>query len=191
MSIGMRRFLVATEKAHRDLHPGDISPLVNEEEVEELASMGLTKTEIASVLKVDPSTLKRYTKAIEKGHERRNASLRRKQYEVAMSGNTPMLIWLGRQYLNQMERQEITRPDDPLLELLSAMKTRYNEIEKEQADLSEPELSPELPSESYPESLPEDTVEQPEEGHIIEASLPEDDDEDGEYNSNGIRLLKR
>ncbi len=36
-------------------------------------------------------------------------SLRRKQYEVAMRGNTTMLIWLGKQYLSQTDKQEITQ----------------------------------------------------------------------------------
>jgi hypothetical protein len=33
-------------------------------------------------------------------------SLRRKQYETAMSGNPTMLIWLGKQYLGQVDKQE-------------------------------------------------------------------------------------
>ena len=33
--------------------------------------------------------------------------LSRKQVEVAMSGNVTMLIWLGKQWLDQKDRQEI------------------------------------------------------------------------------------
>lgn len=33
-------------------------------------------------------------------------ALRRKQYEVAMTGNVPLLIWLGKQYLDQSEKVE-------------------------------------------------------------------------------------
>ena len=33
-------------------------------------------------------------------------SLRRKQFEIALSGNPGMLIWLGKQYLNQKDRSE-------------------------------------------------------------------------------------
>jgi hypothetical protein len=33
-------------------------------------------------------------------------SLRRKQYETAMAGNVSMLIWLGKQYLGQVDKQE-------------------------------------------------------------------------------------
>ena len=43
-------------------------------------------------------------------------SLRRKQYEAAMSGNTALLIWLGKQYLNQSDKvhqttEEVTKQD--------------------------------------------------------------------------------
>lgn len=34
-------------------------------------------------------------------------SLRRKQYEVALSGNVSMLIWLGKQYLGQSDKQDV------------------------------------------------------------------------------------
>lgn len=33
-------------------------------------------------------------------------SLRRKQYETAMSGNPTMLIWLGKQYLAQSDKMD-------------------------------------------------------------------------------------
>jgi hypothetical protein len=33
-------------------------------------------------------------------------SLRRKQYEVAMTGNVGMLIWLGKQHLDQSDKRE-------------------------------------------------------------------------------------
>ncbi|MHB8276373.1 MAG: hypothetical protein ACYDIA_01800 [Candidatus Humimicrobiaceae bacterium] len=35
-------------------------------------------------------------------------SLRRKQWEIAMTGNVVMLIWLGKQYLDQIDKQEIS-----------------------------------------------------------------------------------
>ena len=38
-----------------------------------------------------------------RGLERGKATLRRKQFELAMKGNCTMLIWLGRNYLNQSE----------------------------------------------------------------------------------------
>lgn len=34
-------------------------------------------------------------------------ALRRKQYQVALSGNTTLLIWLGKQYLGQTEKTSL------------------------------------------------------------------------------------
>jgi len=38
--------------------------------------------------------------------------LRAKQYQVAMSGDRTMLVWLGKQYLNQTDRRNIAITDD-------------------------------------------------------------------------------
>jgi hypothetical protein len=35
-------------------------------------------------------------------------SLRRKQWQLAMNGDKTMLIWLGKQYLNQAEKHEVS-----------------------------------------------------------------------------------
>lgn len=48
-------------------------------------------------------------------------SLRRKQFQEAMKGNTKLLIWLGKQYLEQRDKREDTvnitnYSDDELLE---------------------------------------------------------------------------
>lgn len=42
--------------------------------------------------------------AIKRSHGK--ISLRRKQYETALSGNPTMLIWLGKQYLGQVDKIE-------------------------------------------------------------------------------------
>ena len=36
------------------------------------------------------------------------ASLRRRQFKAAQDGNATMLIWLGKQYLGQTDKQDIT-----------------------------------------------------------------------------------
>ncbi|HUX65577.1 MAG TPA: hypothetical protein VMV42_00385 [archaeon] len=103
---------------------------ISEGRVFKLASIGLTYGEIAVVEECDPSTLtKRLSHVIKKGHERRNASLRRKQFEVAMSGNVGMLVWLGKQYLDQRDKQEVTNGPDPLAELLKEFSTRNAQIQ--------------------------------------------------------------
>lgn len=73
-----------------------------------------TLEEIASVLKVSADTVERrvfeefgksFAEVFDQKRKAGFASLRSRQFEVAMSGNVPMLIWLGKQYLGQSDRQ--------------------------------------------------------------------------------------
>lgn len=76
-----------------------------EKQVEKLASYGLTNKEIAEALGYDDSTLKRkFEKFLIKGKAGLKEKLKRKQIAVAMQGNVSMLIWLGKQYLDQSEK---------------------------------------------------------------------------------------
>ncbi len=76
-----------------------------EKQVEQLASYGLTNKEIAEALGYDDSTLKRkFEKNLTKGKAGLKEKLKRKQIAVAMQGNVSMLIWLGKQYLDQSEK---------------------------------------------------------------------------------------
>ena len=76
-----------------------------DKQVEKLASYGLTNKEIAEALGYDDSTLKRkFEKNITKGKADLKQKLKRKQIAVAMQGNVSMLIWLGKQYLDQSEK---------------------------------------------------------------------------------------
>ncbi len=76
-----------------------------EKQVEKLSSCGLTNKEIADVLGYDDSTLKRkFENFLTKGRAVLKQKLKRKQIEVAMGGNVSMLIWLGKQYLDQSEK---------------------------------------------------------------------------------------
>lgn len=47
-----------------------------------------------------------YSEAYKKFSEEGNISLRRMQRKKAMDGSVPMLIWLGKQYLHQTDKQE-------------------------------------------------------------------------------------
>ena len=81
--------------------------LTIEEQVEKLASYGLTNKEIAGALGYDDTTLKRkFEIFLTKGKLNLKKRLKRKQIEVAMKGNVTMLIWLGKQYLGQAEKVE-------------------------------------------------------------------------------------
>jgi len=76
-----------------------------ENQVEKLASYGLTNKEIAEALGYDDTTLKRkFENYLIKGKANLKQRLKKKQIQVAMSGNVSMLIWLGKQYLDQSEK---------------------------------------------------------------------------------------
>lgn len=78
---------------------------IDADQVEKLAAIMCTMKEIASVVKCSVDTLeRRFADIIEKGRDRGKMSLKRKQYEVAMSGNVSMLIWLGKQHLGQKDK---------------------------------------------------------------------------------------
>lgn len=70
--------------------------------------IGCSYAEIAAVVGCDPSTLtRRFAQVIKDGHERRNASVRRAQYDVGVNQKNPtMLIWLGKQFLGQSDKIE-------------------------------------------------------------------------------------
>lgn len=85
-----------------------------------------TKEEICHWLKVSESTLERHIKGkygdtFEGVFKRLSAdgkiSLRRMQFKKAQEGNVPMLIWMGKQYLGQSEKQELSSPTDKPLEI--------------------------------------------------------------------------
>lgn len=113
--------------------------------VEKLCHIQCTGEEIAAVLGVDYDTLascikrdfkKSYSEYSEQKRSGGKASLRRMQWKAAESGNTTMLIWLGKQMLGQTDKQqteltgkdggaiEFDSPLDRLEKKLSLMATR-------------------------------------------------------------------
>jgi hypothetical protein len=86
-----------------------LSPLkpLDEDLILKLASIFCTHEEIAYICGCCIDTLtRRYMHILNTGKASAKMSLRRKQMEVAMTGNGPMLIWLGKQHLNQKEPKE-------------------------------------------------------------------------------------
>ena len=76
-----------------------------ENQAEKLASYGLTNKEIAAALGYNENTLKRkFEIFLIKGRGNLKQRLKRKQIQVALGGNVAMLIWLGKQYLDQSEK---------------------------------------------------------------------------------------
>lgn len=82
---------------------------ISDIQVEKLAALGLTNTEIADFYGVDKATVgRRFATILDKGRAQLRQKLRRKQLSVAMGGNVAMLIWLGKQYLEQSDRSDVT-----------------------------------------------------------------------------------
>ena len=85
---------------------------VDPEQVRALARLGCTWDEIAGVLKIARTTLvvrmkeKKFRDAYDQGVAEGDVSLRRAQYDSAMKGKTGMLVWLGKNRLNQADRVE-------------------------------------------------------------------------------------
>lgn len=96
---------------------------INWEDVRKLSLLQCTQNEIASFLGVSVDTLlrrKEFCVLHKKGMEEGRMSLRRLQWKKAQDGNTTMLIWLGKQYLGQSDKQEMTGKDGK--PLISEMK---------------------------------------------------------------------
>jgi hypothetical protein len=88
---------------------------INEDQLEKLASILCTMEEMASFFGCSVDTLERnFADTIKKGKDKGRMSLRRLQFEKAQSGNTTMLIWLGKQMLGQKDKIETSENNDPL-----------------------------------------------------------------------------
>jgi len=108
-----------TPKRTRDPKPsiGRPKKQINWSEVDKLCEIQATAEEIAVWFKCSPDTLSRACRA-EKGkgfaeylaekRGRGKVSLRRKQFNLALRGNVTMLIWLGKQWLDQSDKREVS-----------------------------------------------------------------------------------
>ena len=85
---------------------------IDEKMLEALAERALTQEECAAVLGISVDTLqRRYRHVYETGFTKAKASLRRKQFEMAIGGNVTMLVWLGKNLLGQADKTELTGKD--------------------------------------------------------------------------------
>lgn len=100
--------------------------ILDYELIEKLANILCTQEEIASISGCDVRTLQRdseFCRVYKKGQDGGKTSLRRAQFKSALSGNSTMLVWLGKQYLNQREIPEDTEKSiDKIEEILVSIK---------------------------------------------------------------------
>lgn len=89
--------------------------------VEKLAMIHCTQEEIAAVIGCSVDTLQRseeFCGIYKKGIDNGKASLRRMQWKSAEAGDKTMLVWLGKQYLNQRDNKEISISEMPKVEII-------------------------------------------------------------------------
>ena len=95
----------------------DISPTT----LEQLGRINATLEEVGQFFGTTERTIRNRLKtdsdlraAWDKGRATGRVSLRRKQVELAMSGNATMLVWLGKQLLGQRDQPADSTSDGPL-----------------------------------------------------------------------------
>lgn len=107
--------LVAVEVYGYEVGRGRRKKVVVPKDCYELAAIGCTDREIAQWFDINEDTLRyNFADIIAKGREDLKHSLRRAQIKVALSGNPTMLIWLGKQILQQSENPVNTDIDKVL-----------------------------------------------------------------------------
>lgn len=103
---------VAVKKANKMGRP---KIEINWDEFDKLCSMQATLVEIANWFGCSEDTIERrvvetygvtFAEHYKNKSSKGKISLRRKQFEVALTGNTTMLIWLGKQHLDQKDKTE-------------------------------------------------------------------------------------
>ena len=82
---------------------------INPDEIVEYAAKGCTGEHIAQILNISQALLyRRFKNALNKGRTIRNSSIQQRQVERALNGSDTMLIWLGKQFLDQTDKREVT-----------------------------------------------------------------------------------
>lgn len=90
---------------------------INYKVLDNLCKIQCTEKEIEAILEMDYNTIqahiveeqgKSFSEYIQEKAMGGKRSLRRKQFELAMKGDRTMLVWLGKNYLNQADKHEIS-----------------------------------------------------------------------------------
>jgi DNA-binding CsgD family transcriptional regulator len=87
---------------------------IDEKQVAKLAKEGASNRDIAALLDCTEDTIrKRFLAILTKGRAERRMEIRRKQTASMRKGNIAMLIWLGKQELDQADRSAVTVGTNP------------------------------------------------------------------------------
>ena len=94
---------------------GDNKQVIIPEDVEKLAKLWCTFNEIADWFSIPVETLKyNFSDIIAKGRAETKQALRKAQLKAAITGNTTMMIWLGKNILGQSDNP-INNSEDQIL----------------------------------------------------------------------------
>lgn len=132
--------------AQKSQYPGRKPASIDWERVDKLLRSHCTGTGVASLLGIHPETLYRTCKDKFKmdfsEYSRLKKSegkelLREKQFDVALAGEKSLLIWLGKQYLEQSDKLEtvvtnVEVPEDDVIEaaLVAAFEADRKTLDK-------------------------------------------------------------
>jgi hypothetical protein len=95
--------------------------VLDEEQIGQLAFDGCKDACIAAVMGCSPKTITdNYSKILVKKRGERHAALHKRQTLQALRGDNTMLIWLGKNELDQVDRQDVKhsgeiKTNDPLV----------------------------------------------------------------------------
>jgi hypothetical protein len=132
--------------------------------VKGLAGIGATYQEIATVAGVSLGWFSKEVEknpaiamALELGNAELKTSLRRVQVQMALSGNVPLLIWLGKQCLGQADKHEQSNKTEINITVQRAMEELRNiprgQLLAAQALLSAPVMDNETGGEAVSEGV--------------------------------------
>jgi hypothetical protein len=110
---------------------------IDPDQVYELAKIHCTLKEMASILFTSVSVLEtHFSDIIEMGLDEGNKSLRRAQYDRALAGSVPLLIWLGRIWLHQREEVNISSVEPEV----KALMRKFDSLARTDTEVAKAEI---------------------------------------------------
>ena len=95
---------------------GENQKVVPPDEVIALAKLHCTYKEMSDFFGINVETLKyNFSDLIAKGRAETKQALRKAQIKLALNGNATMLVWLGKNMLNQSENGDTTSDENQVL----------------------------------------------------------------------------
>jgi hypothetical protein len=118
------------------------------QQLDKLCALQCTRAEVACFFECSEDTIDRriqeekginFAAYFEQKKGTGKIALRRKQYETAMAGSVPMLIFLGKQWLDQTDRTQVTQEKPVEISLNYKLGDSKNGNDSENANRTEPE----------------------------------------------------